>query len=302
MTTSVQNMSDIVNSQLKELEPVTIPKTEEIVEQNDQMDISESKTFELPFFSRPQHYKLELIHIPKTGGSALEQAASSKKIFWGYYHFTDKRKNGDYYRHQIEKVYKARGQQLFTKVLWHLPISQLQQNNVTHNVGTPYDNKDTFIVVRDPYDRLLSEFFYKMNNKRKNKKRLNKKFLNRTVITWLLQFKENYQENQAGHLIPQHEFLFDKNDKIVVDHVLRFDHLKEDFTELVKLYPGYLGDLELPEKAEKGAKSGAHINIFNLTVDDFDSDTKRLIEDVYAKDFEYFGFQKAKENISEAPS
>ena len=74
--------------------------------------------------------------------------------------------------------------------------------------------------------------------------------MNRTVGNWLLQFKNDYQNHQGGHLIPQYEFLFDEYDKIDVDHALRFDFLKEDFTELVKFYFGYLGDLELPEKGE----------------------------------------------------
>ena len=40
--------------------------------------------------------------------------------------------------------------------------------------------------------------------------------------------------------------------------------------------------------------------MFNLSVDDFESDPKRYIDDMYAKDFEYFGFEKANENISGA--
>ena len=45
----------------------------------------------------------------------------------------------------------------------------------------------------------------------------------------------DYFQND-GHFIPQYDFIFDGDDRRVVDHVLHFEHLHEKFPQLMMAY------------------------------------------------------------------
>lgn len=71
----------------------------------------------------PNHpYHLELLHIPKTGGSALETVAALKNVTWGLCHFMDK------VMHRIPcppHPKRALRHQVHKTPYWHLPIAWL---------------------------------------------------------------------------------------------------------------------------------------------------------------------------------
>ena len=99
-----------------------------------------------------------------------------------------------------------------SKSKWHIP-PQFFINN-------PYNNKITFTIVRNPYDRLISEFYcnfsgYKeSNNCSKDDFNLWIKNLvnNKTVISGL----------------PQYLYM-------PCDYILKFENLQQEFTNFIKI-------------------------------------------------------------------
>ena len=95
--------------------------------------------------------KLEFIHITKTGGTAVETiAARDANITWGICHFQFQLNLGPAclrpnWVHQVD-LFKA-------SPPWHAPPQWMNPN--------PYLGSDTFTIVRNPYDRIISEFYCK---------------------------------------------------------------------------------------------------------------------------------------------
>jgi hypothetical protein len=98
---------------------------------------------------------LEFIHITKTGGTAIEVAGANVGIAWGLCHF-ERRKGmgaGCQRPNWASKKLQVRTTVLpdFHGELWHTPP--------TFFVNNPFQGKDTFAVVRNPYDRIVSEYY-----------------------------------------------------------------------------------------------------------------------------------------------
>lgn len=65
-----------------------------------------------------------------------------------------------------------------------------------------------------------------------------------------------------GHLIPQYDFVYDINHrKKIVEHVLRFENLREDFSNLMDRYDL---SIELPTKVIR-ASTKKELGVHNLT-------------------------------------
>jgi hypothetical protein len=128
---------------------------------------------------------LAFLHIPKTAGTAVEQAAGRQKINWGSCAFPHRPKRA--ICHYSSKKRKVSNQTIMTKDWpahigwWHLPpfMFPIVQPTIepprddarpTSLVVTtkkssrtwvdPYHNAELFGIVRHPYERMLSEYHY----------------------------------------------------------------------------------------------------------------------------------------------
>lgn len=132
-----------------------------------------------------------------------------------------------------------------------------------------------FAFVRNPYDRFLSAYFF-LNRRKGNANRLH---TNR-----LKNFHQNLtKRGRTIHIKPQHDYLCDSNDEIMVDYV----GTVEKFDESVKVVLDKLG-LNVPEYENKNV---------NKHIDFCDDEYVEFINKEYAKDFECFGY-KSFEKLS----
>jgi hypothetical protein len=86
----------------------------------------------------------------------------------------------------------------------------------------------------------------------------------------------------SGHRISQYDFVYDDRHRRVIDHVLRFETLQEDFDALVKEYDLPLELTTLAYRKSAGKELGVH----NVTAENL-----LLIENLCWDDFRAFGYE-----------
>jgi hypothetical protein len=147
---------------------------------------------------------------------------------------------------------------------------------------------DTFVVVRNPYERVVSEYYCSSYGYKGPDPDLVETFQN-----WVTGNVSEVLTLIHGHMLPQNYYVYDENGLKVIDHILRYESLSEDFDALMKEY-GI--PVTLPSKEDskqifhtynrKGVKDAKH-----MTVADLSPANIKLINEVYSRDFEFFGYQ-----------
>ena len=107
-------------------------------------------------------------------------------------------------------------------------------------------------------------------------------------------------DDKYRHVMPQSEMLYDKDGKLLVDFVGKFEHLRLDFNQVCK----FLGfeDSSLPHVNSSDKKSrelrrkvrnflhrNGESNLRNYT-DFFDAETREAVTEMYQADIEYFDY------------
>ncbi|KAL7575836.1 hypothetical protein ACA910_003158 [Epithemia clementina (nom. ined.)] len=228
---------------------------------------------------------LKFVHIPKTAGTAVEQVAAEGRIAWGACLFYHKPKR---------KICPYPSGQLWPPSVgwWHVPSQffPIARSN-------PYENAELFGIVRDPIERMVSEFYYSCTLKSKewrpnhcDKARLNDAgYMN----TWLSK-KIDYEEvghpalkylMDNGHFVPQYEFLVGSLEVRQLDYVLLLHEDKEslhrDFRKLMKAFKLPLALKHMQSVASHGeADQNPSLTAANLTEATFSSLRKEYINDV----------------------
>lgn len=141
----------------------------------------------------------------------------------------------------------------------------------------------TFAVVRNPYTRLASSFYYLKNYTKRpydrrwaNKNIANYRDLNDFVIDAL------HKKKIMGwmHFKPQTYFLCSQDENIGVDYILRFEELDSEWPKFAKI-------AGLPINLPKTNVTGKGIKYSELT-----EKSKTKIYSLYKQDFKLLGYHK----------
>lgn len=138
-----------------------------------------------------------------------------------------------------------------------------------------------FAFVRNPWDRLVSSFFYLDSGganpfddafRKKHLERFNGEFG---------AFARNLQDViSTKHFLPQFSWISDNDGKLLTDFVGRYDNLTSDVRHIC----GRLG-LDASSLPHRNRSSHKHYSEY------YDAETKAIVAQCYSKDIEYFSFR-----------
>ena len=179
-------------------------------------------------------YRLLFIHIPKTGGSSVENFFTSNYS-----------EGGLESKHKTAKAYESE---------------------------FPYEFKEyfTFSIIRNPWEKCYSHYNYRARDNSQN------------GFTGFSDFKNWILRKINSPLVFQTQFDFLKNayDEILLDHIMSFENLQEDFNIVCDKIG--IPHSQLPHKNKTKHK---HYTEY------YDEETKSIVAEKYAKDIEYFNYK-----------
>ena len=188
--------------------------------------------------------ELKFIHITKTAGTSIEDIGKNNNILWGRFH----------------KEYGW----------WHEPFIRKQES---------LKNKyNWFAVVRNPYTRIISEFYCEWGTILENKNSISKLDLNKIIKKRILNRKDGWQ-GERDHYQEQHLYI----DKKYNIHILKYENITDDFNNLMQKYSL---NIKLDKKVNKNKYDNVH------TINSLSPEVIKIINDVYDKDFKMFGYEK----------
>ncbi len=200
---------------------------------------------------------LLFIHIPKTGGTSLEQYLQKKSIQTLYSVFNSS--------NVLFEKFKLK-----TPSLQHLTYKEILEYKDMLNVD--FDEKLKIItIVRNPYDRIISDLFFN--------DLINENSIAPQVYEVIQKYIYQDYYDHDNHNKPHYEFLIDDNNSIIPNiAIFKTETLTPD---LIKY--GY-DDFNLNfHSNKKNIKKDKYANYLN-------NDSIKLINDFYKKDFELFNY------------
>ena len=218
----------------------------------------------------PIHHNLKTIHIhiPKTGGTSVNETIFNKKEL------------------DIKKVNKK----IFYGNLIHVnnyfyELDHSTINFLKKNHNNYFKSYFKFCYVRNPYSRIVSEYLF-------CKEKFSRFITNtNTFEDFVLELKEkfnNVMENielnhwLVSHYIPQYYFIYDNNNKCCIDYIGRFEKINSYWKQIAKRI-----------KIKKNLKRSNVKSSFKYDWRTFyNEDLKNIIYDLYKIDFKTFNYEK----------
>ena len=250
--------------------------------------------------------KIKFFHIPKTAGTSIEQTAAENGIAWG----------GCAFKHVPKRKICPHppGEEWPRNVgWWHLPSQffPLSQSD-------PYQEAELFGVIRSPFNRLVSEFYYLCTLRVKEWR---PSVCDRTRIydpvymnSWLRDHLSQEEELAAlrylvhnSHFTSHFDYVIAPHEVRMLDYVLRMDDPYEFNSDFAKLMKAFDLPLKLREMqsigshgketlgVSQGKNSSAVAGDTKLTISDLTNDTIAIIASKFRDDLEYFGYALEKD-------
>jgi hypothetical protein len=193
------------------------------------------------------------VHIPKTGGQSIEH------VFLAEHGLDWNSRAGLLLR-------KKRADEKGPPRLAHLYAREYA--GLEFVSGETFAACLKFTVVRNPYDRAVSAWRFRMEGAKADRSETFRDF----VMT--LGKPDEHRRNRA-----QFQYVLDTSDRVIVDRILRFETLARDFADLSGEIFGRA--VALP-----------HVNKSAIArpADADDPEVKRAIHRLYERDFDLFGY------------
>lgn len=282
-----------------------------------------------PLSPTQQHRRrLEFVHITKTGGSAIESLGFEHGIRWGACHYVSVPAVGCDGPDMNYTAPDFQSYQLTSP--WHAPPQMLQQ--LVNDAAAPfkqhpYLDADLFAVVRNPYDRVVSEYYcpWRGFHRKYGKQHFNNRKdigdpanLNWWVQDMIRQLQAALQLYRSGagtkrkvqrkgfnedpdilaqkHYLNQVEYIFDADDSVVIKNVLHYENISAEFDALMEKYG--LEGLHLPPKESGGVYTTKNNSgKGRLTYKDLDAQSIRVINQFARQDFEKLGYVMVESGV-----
>ena len=230
------------------------------------------------------------IHVPKTGGSAIESWGTAHGFKWGPMRPWPQ-----------STTMKCPG--------WHVPrgvYTQLDGND-------PYHGSTTVCVVRHPFTRAVSDYLYHAQlaigcargQEPCEEPNAATTICNATSLnTWilakiasvgsavrripyhgrLLEFDADDKERLRGcHWLPQWMYVGSPGQGKMCDRTLHYEHLDEQWTQ-------FIADVYPTGRDHALSSFTRNKPICSMQIADLSSEARRGLHDLYARDFELFGY------------
>ena len=188
--------------------------------------------------------ELKFIHITKCAGTSIENLGQKYGYNWGKYHY-------DEYGWWHQK-FPDKNKELKEKYDW-------------------------FVTVRNPYERILSEYYCKWGGIGDTDIKHTKEEFNQYLI-------EKIKERNDAHYMEQYKYI----EKGVKIYIIKLENLQKDLTTLFKLYNLNIDVNELQRDNTKKENSEE----IKFYIKDFNNELIQIINQVYHNDFIIFGYEK----------
>lgn len=264
--------------------------------------------------------RLEFVHITKTGGSAVEKVGAGEGIIWGACHYMNLTEVGC---GKADIEYIAPNYQSYALTSpWHTPPKLLKK--YVEAAQYPYTDAELFVVIRNPYDRIISEYYcpwlgfqakYRKNVKKDKDPNdpVNLNWWVQNMVSTLKNATEEFEmKNKDGvmkleqskgvnedkyilaqkHYVNQAEYVFD-GDEVIVQHLVHYEDLGKEFDALMTKF-GI--DATMPSKEKSGVYTNSEKK---LSYKDLDSKSIKMINDFAKPDFEKFGYKMVDDKFQD---
>lgn len=242
----------------------------------------------MPYFP---HFNVLHLHVPKTGGTSLENTFKElmHQEFFDYTESKERFVRGDKSWQNVNLYGFARveGEEF---ALQHMTFEQLQRFKYLQNKTID----KIIIIVRHPYSRIVSEYKWQLVFG------YNKSFNEFVREVWQKKWYQSRIFHQ--HLLPQYEFLRGIRLDDPRLHVVYFEHMKDGMKHVFNDL-----SIEHQEFADAELRRDNETNEFiadqSITKKPwrkfFENDPElfQIICQMYAQDFEIFGYEKNIEDI-----
>lgn len=159
-----------------------------------------------------------------------------------------------------------------------IPFDHKTAKQKIEEIGSEHwEKKFSFTVVRNPWDKVVSHYHYRVQTNQTDLGVKNIEFRKWVLSTY--GSKDPFYYNNPKMFMPQSDWITGHNGKIIVDHICRFENLNDDFSTICK---------KLGKKSNlphlKASKRGHYRNYY-------DDDTIEIVTNWFEKDIKNFGYR-----------